>query len=91
MDLTDPEALDEFAKAFLKEHKHCDVLVNNAGVIVTGGPTEGMAQHAPHIQNFHHQVVNSSPPRMTDVIRALVLQVTSRNGKSVYSSTYWVP
>ena len=41
VDLTDIHALDAFAKEFLKEHKHCDVLVNNAGTMAVGGPTEG--------------------------------------------------
>lgn len=41
VDLTDIQALDAFAKTFLKDHKHCDVLVNNAGVMVAGKPTEG--------------------------------------------------
>lgn len=41
VDLSDLQALDNFAKSFLSSHKHCDVLVNNAGVMGQGTPTEG--------------------------------------------------
>ena len=41
VDLSDLQALDKFAKSFLTSHKHCDVLVNNAGVMGQGTPTEG--------------------------------------------------
>lgn len=41
VDLTDLESLDKFAKSFLSSHKHCDVLVNNAGMMGQGSPTEG--------------------------------------------------
>ena len=41
VDLSDLQALDKFAKSFLSSHKHCDVLVNNAGVMGEGTPTEG--------------------------------------------------
>ncbi len=41
VDLSDLQALDKFAKNFLSSHKHCDVLVNNAGVMGQGTPTEG--------------------------------------------------
>ena len=41
VDLSDLQALDKFAKSFLSSHKHCDVLVNNAGVMGQGTPTEG--------------------------------------------------
>ncbi|DBA71124.1 TPA: hypothetical protein ACH3X2_011534 [Trebouxia sp. C0005] len=41
VDLLDLQALDKFAKSFLSSHKHCDVLVNNAGMMGQGTPTEG--------------------------------------------------
>ena len=41
VDLGDLAALDKFAKAFQDEHMHCDVLVNCAGVMGQGSPTEG--------------------------------------------------
>lgn len=43
VDLADLEALDKFAKSFLSSHQHCDVLVNNAGMMAQGSPTEGVA------------------------------------------------
>ena len=41
VDLTDLDSLDKFAKSFLSNHKHCDVLVNNAGMMGQGSPMEG--------------------------------------------------
>ena len=41
VDLGDSASLDKFAAAFQHDHKHCDILVNCAGVMGQGSPTEG--------------------------------------------------
>ncbi|KAL3138522.1 hypothetical protein ABBQ32_006307 [Trebouxia sp. C0010 RCD-2024] len=41
VDLGDLASLDKFAKAFQSDHAHCNVLVNCAGVMGQGSPTEG--------------------------------------------------
>lgn len=41
VDLGDLASLDKFAKAFQNDHTHCNVLVNCAGVMGQGSPTEG--------------------------------------------------
>lgn len=46
-DLGDSGDLDNFAKAFQNDHKHCDVLVNCAGVMGQGSPTEGEQSPSP--------------------------------------------
>lgn len=38
----DSAALNDTVKQFLASHKHCDVLVNCAGMMGQGSPTEGM-------------------------------------------------
>lgn len=40
-DLLDSASLNETVKKFLSSHKHCDVLVNCAGMMGSGSPTEG--------------------------------------------------
>ena len=45
VDLGDPASLQKFAVTFQNDHKHCDVLVNCAGVMEPGSPTEG--DHSP--------------------------------------------
>ena len=40
-DLMDSASLTETAKKFLDSHKRCDVLVNCAGMMGQGSPTEG--------------------------------------------------
>ena len=79
VDLTDIQALDAFAKAFLKDHKHCDVLVNNAGVMVAGSPTEGDAQCAAVCCVSRHPIVALMTHQQD------WMQVTSMSGSSVYS------
>jgi len=40
-DLMDSASLNETVKKFMSSHKHCDVLVNCAGMMGSGSPTEG--------------------------------------------------
>ncbi|CCW18327.1 Oxidoreductase, short-chain dehydrogenase/reductase [Sphingobium indicum BiD32] len=35
LNLADPASVDTFATAYLSEHKHCDILINNAGIMAT--------------------------------------------------------
>ena len=37
----DSASLNETVKKFMSSHKHCDVLVNCAGMMGSGSPTEG--------------------------------------------------
>jgi NAD(P)-dependent dehydrogenase (short-subunit alcohol dehydrogenase family) len=42
VDMSDSNAVDQFVKELLQKHGHVDVLVNNAGMMPTGHPFEGV-------------------------------------------------
>lgn len=64
VDLGDSADLDNFAKVFQNDHKHCDVLVNCAGVMGQGSPTEG--EHLP--SPVHGTRIRIYTPKAVDLM-----------------------
>jgi len=99
-DLREPASIEALGNAVRERHGHCDILINNAGVAITGKPLHELAPEdwetmfatnlrAPYL------MIRNLAPLMTAARSGHIINISSLAGKNVlpegaaYSASKW--